>query len=107
MYRNNYPKTKDEWWNLVYENWPDLLGILNLYVGMNDNEDINGNITLCKRSEEVERMRHSKDVRLASYFTRAWGNAPDKSFIHNIPGWNLLCDLCSEDYVLFDGDIEN
>ena len=45
----SYPKTKDEWWKLVDDNWPRLLGLMNNWLGMTDNEDIVGNIT---RSEE-------------------------------------------------------
>jgi len=100
-YQGNYPKTKDEWWILVDQNWPDLLGILNRFIGMTDNEDINGNITECQRSEEIARMKQKRDSRLVRYFNGAWLNAPDIPEIHEIPGWSLLCDLCSEEYVLY------
>lgn len=26
----------------------------------------------------------------------AWWNAPDRPEIHSIPGWDILCDLCSD-----------
>lgn len=26
----------------------------------------------------------------------AWWNVPSKPEIHQIPGWSVLCDLCSE-----------
>jgi len=99
-YQGNWPKNKKQWWNLVDENWPDLLGILNRFIGMTDHADINDNITQCQRSEEVARMKQEKNPRLADYFSAAWYNAPDNPCIHDIPGWALLCDLCSEVEVL-------
>lgn len=30
----------------------------------------------------------------------SWSEAPDSGEIHLIPGWNVLCDLCSESYLV-------
>ena len=95
-----YPKTKDEWWKLVDDNWPRLLGLMNNWLGMTDNEDIDGNITECQRSEEIANMKQDKDPRLASYFYGVWSNAPDVPGLDEITGWSLLCDLCSENHLL-------
>lgn len=35
---------------------------------------------------------------LGEVLQTAWENAPDQPWIHSIPGWHVLCDLCS-DYV--------
>ena len=96
----SYPKTKDEWWKLVDDFWPQLLGLMNRWIGMTDNEDIDGNITECQRSEEIAKMKQDRDPRLVSYLNGAWGNAPDVPELSEIPGWGILCDLCSENHVL-------
>ena len=38
---------------------------------------------------------------LSSLLELAWLAAPDNGSIHGIPGWGILCDLCSESHVLF------
>jgi len=101
-YKGNYPKTEDEWWALVDEFWLQLLSLMNLWLGMSDNEDIDGNITECQRSEEIAIMKQVRDPRLANYFAGTWYNAPDVPGLHEIPGWELLCDLCSEVGVLYE-----
>ena len=95
-----YPKTKDEWWKLVDDNWPRLLGLMNNWLGMTDNEDIDGNITECQRSEEIAKMKQDRNSRLATYLNGVWCNAPDVPGLDEIPGWTLLCDLCSENHLL-------
>jgi hypothetical protein len=99
-YKGNWPKNKKQWWKLVDEFWPQLLGLMNRWLGMTDNEDIDGNITECQRSEEIAKMKQERNPRLASYFQGTWMNAPDIAGLDEIPGWALLCDLCSESYVL-------
>ena len=39
---------------------------------------------------------------IASVLPRVWSDAPDRPWLHSIPGWDVLCDLCSEDYVLYE-----
>jgi hypothetical protein len=36
-------------------------------------------------------------LKLIEFFHLAWYHAPDVGYIHAIPGWPILCDLCSED----------
>ena len=99
-YHGNYPKTKGEWWTLVDENWVDLVSLMHRWLGMNDMENIEGKLTEEPRAVEIERMKAKKDANLLKYLNGVWQNAPDKPWIHEIPGWGLLCDLCSEGYVL-------
>ena len=102
-YIGNYPKSSDEWWKLVDDNWSDLIGLMNMYLGMTDQEDINGKLTpLKQRSQEIAEMKQNRDPTLARYLFGVWHNAPDNSSIHELKGWSLLCDLLSEEYVLYD-----
>ncbi len=101
-YKGNWPKTKDKWWALVDEHWPDLVSLLHRFIGMNDHENIDGKLTIEPRAVEIERMKRERNPRLARYLNGAWGNAPDVPGLSEITGWDLLCDLCSEEYVLDD-----
>jgi hypothetical protein len=98
----SYPKTKEEWWQMLDENWPDLLDILYRWIGMDDRENVDGKITNEARAVEIERMRKEHNPAIVRYLSAAWCNAPDVMGLHSIPGWNMLCDLCSEEYLLHD-----
>ena len=50
----------------------------------------------------AELYKNRRDKKLASLFQDAWYHAPDTPLLHKIPGWLLMCDLCSEEYMLFD-----
>jgi hypothetical protein len=101
-YEGNWPKNKDEWWGLVDEHWSDLLNLLYRFIGMNDMENVDGQLTETPRAIEIEKMRTERDCRLVRYFNGAWGNAPDVPGLSELTGWNLLCDLCSEEHVLYN-----
>ena len=46
--------------------------------------------------EDIERCLRERDVKMYSYCHAAWDLAPDVPGLHEIPGWGVLCDLCSE-----------
>jgi len=96
----SYPKSREEWWKLVDDNWVDLLEILGRFLPMSGNEDIDQKILVNPLYLEIEKIKTNKDSKLARYFQAAWFAAPDVSSLHGIPGWLLLCDLCSEDYLV-------
>ena len=95
-----YPKNKAEWWKNVDTAWVEILSILHRFIDMNDYEDIDGKMTLECRSVEIETMKKNRDPRLVRYLSAAWENAPSVMRLHEIPGWNVLCDLYSERSVL-------
>jgi hypothetical protein len=38
-----------------------------------------------------------KNMRAAGEILQStWGAAPDEPWIHDLPGWYILCDLCEE-----------
>ena len=53
-------------------------------------------------AEEFLLFLNERSNSIASVLHQAWSDAPDKPWIHSIPGWHVLCDLCSEDYVLYE-----
>ena len=85
----SYPTNKEEYWHIVDQHWPDLINIIFMYAP----EMVNA----------AEKARLEQDAWvITDAFNMAWGNAPDSPHIHYIPSWHILCDLCSESYVLFD-----
>ncbi len=88
----SYPETKEQWWSLVDRFWPELFSIVVTY----NPPSINGQ----KTPLYIGALKNNKDAELAEIFSQAWGRAPDDGYIHLIPGWDVLCDLCSESYVL-------
>lgn len=96
-----YPKTAEEWWLFVEKHWPDLQGIFFQFLPMHEYTDIDGNLVSKPLRAVLEELRISQDRELARYFQAAWGSAPDNPSIHDIPGWHVLCNLCSEVDVLY------
>jgi hypothetical protein len=96
MSNYSYPKTKEEYWNIVDQHWENLYDILFMYL---PKEEV----------AKADNLRLAKDRKIANLFNDAWFAAPDHRSIHSIPSWHVLCDLCSESYVLYEGeeDLEN
>lgn len=46
--------------------------------------------------EWMKAVKEQKPEDLGAILQRAWDNAPDKPWIHEIPSWGVLCDLCSD-----------
>lgn len=85
----SYPKNKEEYWQIVDEYWESLLNILQ---------------TFCSKEEvlQADQFRHQRNADIVDSFGQAWSRAPDDYAIHKINSWHILCDLCSESYVLSD-----
>lgn len=83
----SYPKTAEEWWNNVDTYWANLYNILVMFLPK-------------EQLKEADNLRLQKDPKLVRLFSDAWWNAPDNRGIHSIPSWHVLCDLCSESYLL-------
>lgn len=82
---------KDEWWQAVDKNWDNLKSIIIRFAGQ-------------ELLKQAEKQRTEKDSKLSTLFNDVWFRAPDQGWIRDIPGWFVLCDLCSESYVLHDGE---
>lgn len=85
----SYPTTKEEYWSIVDQYWENIFDILNMFLSK-------------EKAVEANNMRLNKDTNIVRLFNSAWSNAPDDCSIHSIPSWHVLCDLCSESYVLDD-----
>src|SRR5579859_1564173 len=92
-------ETPSDWWACVDRYWPQLRAILYRFIPMDKNEGYDGEILLFPLSKHIEELKEQRNQDLARYFNAAWGAAPDDPSIHRIPGWGMLCDLCSEEWV--------
>ena len=85
-------KTREEYFSLAEQYREELFDIITDFSGRDN-------------AEEFILFLNERSNSIASIFHQAWADAPDKPWIHSIPGWHALCDLCSEDYVLYkDGE---
>ena len=81
------PETREEYFSLADKYRNELYHIIVDFSGR-DNAD------------EFILFLDEQSNSIASILHQTWADAPDKPWIHSIPGWHVLCDLCSEDYVL-------
>lgn len=83
-----YPKTKEEWIQTLEAWWkPELVDI------------INSNLPHLVSMSEIS-LNKKDYIQIYLILNNVWCSAPDNIDIHAIPGWNVLCDLCSEAYLL-------
>lgn len=94
---NNY----DDWWKLVNDNWQYLFRILDMYLPLNEHTTYDGQIIEESLAAHITILKEIGNNDLVRYFNRAWMNAPDNPSIHHIPAWEILCDLCSEEWALY------
>lgn len=97
------------WWKTVTDNWDDLIAIANRFLPMDKP------VADCPPLAEacmvkfpdmrttaqafIEARDDRNHVAMSEFFEAAWERAPDNSGIHEIRGWDVLCDLCSETWV--------
>lgn len=90
-----YPHNEEEYWQIVDAHWENLYDILVRFLPR-------------EQLKTADNLRLNKDRAIVKLFNDAWWNAPDSGSIHSIPSWHVLCDLCSEAYVLYDeGEMNN
>jgi len=99
--------TAEDWWHAVNVHWEYLLNILAHqmdmdYVAYETPGDDSSPALERTIFQEVVHLRGEKDKKLAKYFHAAWCLASE-TYAWSVPGWGTLCDLCSEDWVLYEG----
>ena len=103
-----YPTTKEEYWEIIDEHWDALLGVIGSYLPLNSMEIINEeNCEVVPSEKEMWRhilkLKEDRDPHIARYFFAVWDAAPDQPYIHQ-GAWDILCNLCSEEYVLDENE---
>jgi len=94
-----YPTTLDEYWSIVDKYWPQLLNLFSRFLPpvVLDLQENTHTI--------AETYRKNRNPEIIYLFNKTWSNAPDDGSIHLLDGWYVLCDLCSESYLL-EPDVE-
>lgn len=114
-----------DWWQEVNDNWSDLVGCIERFhpVSRNDEDLLDFPITAeaaekfsnvirkqivgeqtaglrFKKRNVVQEATIAKENRdgmtLHTIFNQTWFGAPESRSVFAVPGFGLLCDLCSE-----------
>lgn len=100
------PTSPDEWWGNLNARWSDILQCFeNAGAPMSSNiwrDEIRGEEVVHDHSFLVtlEKLRETRDPKMARMLNLCWLAAPDHPSIHRWPSWGVLCDLCSEEWCL-------
>lgn len=103
-------KTRTQWWKTVDEHWLDILNIFHMTLPMGGIKYIShvGNVapnpSIEKLAVEIERCKINRDPHLCRYLFSAWSRLPDDERIHNLDGWYTLCELLSEETLLYEDE---
>lgn len=101
----SYPTSREEYWEIVDRFWPDLFNIILMYCPRVIT-DLDSPYVGQTTSVVLVTLKQKKDLALVDFFEKAWASAPDDGKIHLIRGWGVLCDLCSESHLLYEGPQE-
>lgn len=96
------PNNSQEYWQIVDDNWNDIKHILNLYLPTFQAQWIDKTTLSISLGEYIEELKNAQNPRLVRVFNAAWFAAPDDIGIWSHKSWGILCDLCSEEYVLYE-----
>lgn len=120
----DYPKTVNEWWLLFEHNLDKLMAMLPYHPYYQNKCDHKISATaaeaVCEavrariaeeNNEDPEilfnRYRESHDGRIGSLLNAIWFGLPESYESRSLDGFGVLCDLCSESYLLYDEENEN
>jgi hypothetical protein len=93
---------KEDYWKAISDNWEDLEKILHIYLPTFKKAWINGDALPISLGEHLTELKETQNQKLVRAFNAAWYAAPDDIGIWSHKGWDLLCNLCSEEYVILE-----
>ncbi len=123
----SYPKTKDEWWQSLEDNWDKVLRIiLDFYPNQDDFpakgwpvriaaqaacnnviKELREKHPMWKSKDflkaHVTYLRDTKDPALESILQSSWFGMPENPWVREVPGFFQFCNLCSESYLILEG----
>ncbi len=82
-----YPCTALEWWSNVNTNWKDLWNMGRVYLD-------------APTAMQMDLFRIGRNNKLSDVLRQLWYTLPDSPRARTLPGFGVLCDLCSERHVL-------
>ena len=84
LIESGYAKNMDEWWFLVDHHWSDLRMLFQIYL-------------TDKEVEKVDVVKEERGaVALYTLLHLVWDGLPDNYLVQSLPGFGVLCDLCSD-----------
>lgn len=104
-----YATNEKEWWEIVNHWWDQIVDMASDQLDLSSpafqtpgkpESPMTGRTVM----EEMNSLKQNQDPKLARYFNAVWGLASD-AYAYSKPGWTQLCDLCSEEYVLYENQI--
>jgi len=115
----DYPKDADEYWALAEANKDDLVTLIQRFHPYNGTVHSGFEITahaaerMCagvresiarevleSPTQSFERCLAEKDDHIVDILNHTWFGMPESTGVRCLPGFGVLCDLCSESYVL-------
>ena len=81
-------ETSAQWWRLIEQNWDDLIALFR-------------RCGLAHDLEAVERLKTCRDARIVRRLVAAKKRAPDRRIREQSRSWQILFDLCAEQWVLY------
>lgn len=100
----------ENWWKIVDRNWEDLKSLIETFKTVNNipamqiTAERAESIRQCVAKdveEDYETLKVNRDVKLSEVFEKIYWNVPESTLCWNYPGFGVLCDLCSESYILY------
>lgn len=79
-----YARTRKEWWFLLNHHWTKLNRLARAYLKPKD-------MTVLDKG-----MKEKDAITVYLSLQRTWDNLPDSPAIQRLPGFGILCDLCSD-----------
>lgn len=110
-YRNEYPKSKDEWWALYEKYKGKIFEVVFRTMIFNSPAyekagDATSALTGRTILNEMEYLLEKRDKKLYCYLSAAWDMTSDNMAReyrnHRHSGWNVICDLCSGVGCIYD-----
>lgn len=103
-------KSKADWWQVLNDHWADILECAaNAGANLRAPEpqfqelaDLRPFVVFLEKSK----ADRNEEV-LCRFVQRIWSAAPDRASIHSWPSWDVLCELCSEQWVFEPEPDEN
>lgn len=124
----SYPRTAKEWWQSLEDNWDKVLQIIMNYYPNQEGLPSKGwpvemaagsacnQICQALRKEKpmwtnkdflqayVTRLKDTRDPTINDILQSSWFGMPESPWIRETPGFFQFCDLCSESYLILEGE---
>jgi len=81
-------QTSAQWWRLIEQNWDELVGLFR-------------RCGLAQDLEGMERLKARRDARIAKRLLAVKRCAPERRVRQQSRSWQILFDLCAEQWVLY------